>query len=101
MANKFKKRLVTQVKKDIAWNQTQEELQNKYHLKKDVVVVEKANMTKFVVKIVTRFIKTMATIALLSLAIIGLLSLIYPETRKGLVDIYLQTLSQLHSFTGI
>lgn len=99
--NRFKKGLVTQVRKDIEWEKNQEELKNKYQLKKDVVIVEKTNMVKFLIRMFIRLIRMIAIIIWLVLSVIGLLSLVYPETRKGLLDIYFQTLLQLHSFTGI
>ena len=62
---KFKTSLVSKKKRQ----EEQQKLKDKHNIKdNNVVVVEKANMTKFTVKMLIRFVKLTATICLLILA---------------------------------
>ena len=53
----------------------------------NVVVVEKNNIFKFIVRIVLLTVKTAAWILLILLAAIGIICLIYPETRSALFEV--------------
>ena len=60
----------------------------KHHIiDENVVVVEKSNTLKFIIRILVLFLKTAAWITLIILAAVGILCLIYPETRAALFDV--------------
>lgn len=59
-------------------------MQDKYKLEEDVVVVEKSNTIKFLVKMIAVLIKIVVTITIFLLAVIGLTALVYPDTRHEL-----------------
>ena len=82
--NKFKRKLVGDIKKELAQEKEQEKLQEKYKVDPDVLIVEKSNMAKFLLRSIGRIIQTSAVITLLIFAAIGILSLVYSETREGL-----------------
>lgn len=91
---KFKISLVSKYKEDKKRQEEQQRLKDKHNIKdNNVVVVEKANMTKFTVKMAVRFIKLIATICLLVLAVIGLTTLIFPETREAFIGIFHQVIA--------
>ena len=91
---KFKTSWVSKQKEDKKRQEEQQKLKDKHNIKdNNVVVVEKANMTKFTVKMLIRFVKLIATICLLILAAIGLTTLIFPETREAFTGIFHQVIT--------
>ena len=85
--NKFRKGLVGDVEKKISYEEGQKALREKYKLKEDVVVVEKNNIVKFLVRAAGAVIRILARILLIIFATIGLIALIYPETRAALMGV--------------
>lgn len=96
--SKFKSGLYKTVKEETAFKENQQKLKKKYQINKpDVVVVEKTNMTKFLIRLLIGFIKFAATTAILILAVIGLLTLIYPQIRAEFISVWLQITAQFLS----
>lgn len=95
--SKFKRGLVSGVKKEIKEERKQEALRDKYNVRaadgegKKIVVVEKSHL-------VVNIVKTAVTVAVYLLALAGLLSIIYPETRVGLLGIFGEVGEQLKAF---
>ncbi len=88
MANKYKTGLVRE------FNETRQKIAEENRIRKkykitdeNVVVVEKNNIFKFIVRIVLLTVKTAAWILLILLAAIGIICLIYPETRSALFEV--------------
>lgn len=59
-------------------------MKEKYNLEEDVVVIEKNNTLKFLIKTAISLVKLVVTIAIFLLSVIGLTSLVYPATRHTL-----------------
>lgn len=94
--NRFKKTIVPDIKKEIAFTESQELLKEKYKIEnQDVVVVEKSNAYKFTINAFVAMVKLVATIILLVLAAIGLMSLIYPNIRAEVLIVMNDILMQL------
>lgn len=67
----------------------QEELRKKYKVEdKNVKVVEKTNMGKFIIRTLILTIKTIASILLVVLAAIGIVALYYPVPRAEIIKIF-------------
>lgn len=94
----LKKGLVKQAKETQAIAKEQEELKEKYNIEEDVVVVEKSNTIKFLIKYTTAFIHLVFRIILVVLAFIGLCSLIYPAPRQELIKIATQTIQEIANY---
>ena len=88
MANKFKKGFVAEYKNKKQQEAQENRIKQKHHIiDENVVVVEKSNTLKFIIRILVLFLKTAAWIILIVLAAVGILCLVYPETRWALFDI--------------
>ena len=88
MANKFKKGFVAEYKNKKQQEAQENRIKQKHHITdENVVVVEKSNTLKFIIRILVLFLKTAAWITLIILAAVGILCLVYPETRWALFDI--------------
>ena len=88
MANKFKKGFVAEYKNKKQQEAQENRIKQKHHITdENVVVVEKSNTLKFIIRILVLFLKTAAWIILIVLAAVGILCLVYPETRWALFDI--------------
>ena len=82
MANKFKKGFTAEYNQRIQQQTEENRIKEKHHITdKNVVVVEKTNTLKFIIRIMVLLFKTAAWITLIILAAVGILCLIYPETR--------------------
>lgn len=96
---KFKKTLVKQVKSDEKEELRQEQLKEKYRLKNnDVIVVEKSNTVKFLLRTLGGLVKLSATIIIFLLSIVGLAAIIYPASRAVLINQALQIYQELLHF---
>ena len=88
MANKFKKGFVAEYKNKKQQEAQENRIKQKHHITdENVVVVEKSNTLKFIIRVLVLFLKTAAWITLIILAAVGILCLVYPETRWALFDI--------------
>ena len=80
MANKFKKGFVAEYKSKKQQEAQENRIKQKHHIiDENVVVVEKSNTLKFIIRILVLFLKTAAWITLIILAAVGILCLVYPE----------------------
>jgi len=87
------------VKEDKAYQQKQELLRKKHGLQnKNVVVVEKNNTIKFLVKTLAAVIRLVATVAILSFAVLGLVAIVYPSPRLELLYILNEALAILRDY---
>ena len=63
----------------------QESLKERYDIEEDVVVVEKTNTIKFLLKTMIGGTRLIIAILVFILALIGLTALIYPDSRGVLI----------------
>lgn len=82
---KFKNQLVEQMKQEEREKEHQESLKERYDIEEDVVVVEKTNTIKFLLKTVLGGARLIIAILVFILALIGLTALIYPDSRSLLI----------------
>ena len=90
---------MSQIKEQQEFEKQQKELKRKHRIdEKNVIVVEKSNMTKFLIRTIGNVVRISATILILILASIGLTTLLYPQIRNVLLIILHQIIEQLVSF---
>ena len=82
---KFKNQLVEQMKQEEREKEHQESLKERYDIEEDVVVVEKTNTIKFLLKTMIGGARLIIAILVFILALIGLTALIYPDSRSLLI----------------
>lgn len=82
---KFKNQLVEQMKQEEREKEHQESLKERYDIEEDVVVVEKTNTIKFLLKTMIGGTRLIIAILVFILALIGLTALIYPDSRSLLI----------------
>lgn len=82
---KFKNQLVEQMKQEEKEKEHQESLKERYDIEEDVVVVEKTNTIKFLLKTMIGGTRLIIAILVFILALIGLTALIYPDSRSLLI----------------
>ena len=82
---KFKNQLVEQMKQEEREKEHQESLKERYDIEEDVVVVEKNNTIKFLLKTMIGGARLIIAILVFILALIGLTALIYPDSRILLI----------------
>lgn len=76
----------------------QQELKEKYRIDEDVLIVEKTNTLKFLLRYGTDFLQLVFRIILIGLAFIGLCSLVYPAPRQAMFQLFSDTFNQLSNF---
>ena len=93
-------RLVKKARESKNWSVHQADLKKELDLqdREDVVVVEKSNMIKFLVRSCAVLLSTMAQIALIGLAVIGFAALVYPEPRRELLEIWERLVIQVAGY---
>ena len=97
--SRIKKSLVSQIKEKQEFDKQQNELKRKHGIEeKNVIVVEKSNMTKFLIRTIGNLIRISATIIILILASVGLTTLLYPHIRNEFLTILYQIMNQMISF---
>lgn len=87
---KYKNGLVKEVQEIDEYIEHQNKLKEKLNIAEDseVIIVEKKDWRKFLIRLLINTIKTVITIALLILAIIGLFILLHPELRNHFTIIF-------------
>lgn len=88
---KFSDGFLHEVKKEIEYEKEQKRLKKEHAIAEEhVVVVEKKslilNLTKFFVRSGGQVIKVVCTVCILILAVVGLAALIFPESRRFLIN---------------
>ena len=97
--SRIKRSLVSQIKEQQEFEKQQNELKRKHKIEeKNIIVVEKSNMTKFLIRTIGNIVRISATILILVFASIGLTTLLYPQIRNELLIILRQIINQLVSF---
>ena len=96
---KYKRKLVADIEKQKTEEKIQSDLKDKYNILQDpdVVVVEKSNMIKFLIHLLTSLLRLLCVLAVFCLAVCGLLALVYPEPRTALIQVFSSILKQLFS----
>lgn len=93
---KFRNTLIKQVKEEQAFQQEQADLKKKHHIKnKNVIVVEKNNTVKFLLRLLSGMLKTFVLVTIAGLAFAGLTALAYPKPRQELLLIYAKAVKEL------
>ena len=93
---KYKTNLKKKVLEERGFQEKQSELKEKYDIAdEEIVVVEKSNTLKFLIRSLASLIRITATIVLITLAFIGLVAIVYPEPRNELLQIWEMILGQL------
>ena len=82
---KFKNQMVEQIKQEEREKEHQEILKERYDIEEDVVVIEKNNTIKFLLKTLLGGARLIIAILVFILALIGLTALIYPDSRSLLI----------------
>ena len=96
MKHEFNQVLQVGAEDELQEEKKQRKLKEKFGIKgKNVVVVERTNMVKFIIRTMAAIIRLVATILLIGLAFIGILALVYEEPRKELVEILWNALEQI------
>lgn len=99
---KFQNMLQEKVRKDKEFEEQQENLKKKHHIqRKNVVVVEKSNMIKFLLKLLIGLLRFGATAVLLGFAVIGITAMVYPEPRYIMIGIGRDVLFQLMDYLNL
>lgn len=99
--SKFKEGFAREAKKAIEQEKEQKRLHEKHGISDpDTVVVEKANMTKFLIRCIGRGIRVAATIIVFVLAAIGLMTILYPAIRAEFLTVFNEILYQVRTMTG-
>ncbi len=100
MSNKFSTGLVREHREEREEQRRQELLKEKYDIREDIVVVEKSNTFKFIVRVIIRLVKTVALILLVLLAFIGLMGILFPDSRAELWNIAVEIYAQVQGYLG-
>ena len=96
---KYKKGLMEQIRAEEEFRAEQEEIKKKHNIEdENVVVVEKSNILKFIVRILLMLIRFVATAIILVLAALGAVAIIYPEPRAELLYIIDSIVNQVIGF---
>ena len=95
---KYKRKLVADIEIQKAEEKIQFDLKDKYNIQDpDVVVVEKSNMIKFLIRLITSLLRLLCILTVFGLAVCGLLALVYPEPRTALIQVLYTIFKQLFS----
>lgn len=87
---------IDKVQKDKEFRHEQERLHEKHEgIEKDTVIIEKSNMFKFTIGMMTAILKTTCLILILIFATIGIFSLCYPNVRVELLKSILEIINQI------
>lgn len=93
---KYKTMLFVKIKEEEEFKKRQNVIKEKHNIQDDnVIVVEKNNMFKFLVKLFLSAVKFIAAAVILILAGIGLTALIYPRPRAELFVILNQVINDI------
>lgn len=99
---KFRNGFVREVQEEKQREEEQRRLHEKHKIQdENLIVVEKNNMLKFLIRTTGRIIRYVATAAVFILAAVGLLALIYPEIRGELFLVLGTILEDAGTMIGI
>ena len=98
---KFQSSFMKAAREDLEREAEQKRLHEKHQeVSEQTVIIEKDNMIKFTIRMITKLIRLTATITILILAAIGLISMVYPQIRSVLVEVLLEILRQAQNMVG-
>ena len=93
--SKFKGGFQKAVEEEIEKEQEQKRLREKHQISDEqVLIVEKDDLAKFLIRTGIAAVKLIITITILSLAVLGLLALTYPVPREALFQVLAEILSE-------
>lgn len=96
MPNKFRTGLISEYNANKKQQSEQSKIKKKHNINdKNVVIVEKSNTIKFLIKALILLIKTLAWILLITLASIGVLCLLYPDTRQEFMKVITEIFNEI------
>lgn len=99
---KFRNGFVREVQEEKKREEEQRRLHEIHGIQdENLIVVEKNNMLKFLIRTVGRIIRYVATAVVFVLAAVGLLALIYPEVRGALFLVLSTILEDAGTMIGI
>lgn len=99
---KFKTGFAKEAKETLRQEEEQKHLHEKHGIEdQNTVVIEKSNMTKFLIRCVGKIFRIAAAAMVFILAAIGLLALIYPEIRSEVLQVLQSVLGEARNMTGI
>lgn len=98
---KFRSGFTREAKKAIEQEKEQKRLHDKHGIDDpDTIIVEKVNMTKFLIRCIGRGIRIAATVIVFVLAAIGLMTILYPAIRTEFLTVFSEILYQVRTMTG-
>lgn len=98
---KYKKGFMEQIRIEEEFRREQQQIKKKHDINikdENIVVVEKTNTFKFIVKLLLLLIRFIATTLILVLAALGAVAIIYPEPRAELIYIINSIIEQVIDF---
>ena len=99
MGNKYKKGLVKDIEEKKEFQKAQNRLKERHHIdQEEVIVVEKSNMTKFLIQTAGNIIRIIAGITVFAFAVIGMAAMIYPDPRMELIEISKKVIEELLNY---
>lgn len=99
MGNKYKKGLVKDIEEKKEFQKAQNRLKERHHIdQEEVIVVEKSNMTKFLIQTVGNIIRITTGITVFAFAAIGMAAMIYPAPRMELIEISKKVIEELLNY---
>lgn len=98
----YQNRLATKIAEKAEFEQRQRDLRRKYQVKEDgVIQVVKKRWIEIIIKNTVSLFKTALGILHILLSTIGGISLLYPETRDGLYNLFLDLCAQAVKLIGM
>lgn len=99
---KFRNGFVREVQEEKKREEEQRRLHEIHGIQdENLIVVEKNNMLKFLIRTAGRIVRFVATAAIFVLAAVGLMSLIYPEIRRELILVLISILGDTRNMIGV
>lgn len=95
---KLKQGLIKQIKEEQAMRQKQDHLRAKYRTDENVMIVEKSNTFKFLIRTLIKVVQLLITVVLISFAAVGVIALIYEGPRHEIILVF-QEVAQQFGFT--
>lgn len=102
-SKKYKPNLKKKVREERAFQEKQNTLKEKYDIAQDteVVVVEKSNVLKFLIRTLGAIIRLAAIITLITLAFVGVVALVYPQPRAALFEVMGTAVWELKNYLNV
>jgi len=93
---KYKPILKNKKNEQIKYDLRQKQLKEKNRIEdENVIVIEKSNITKYIINLIIALLKKICIVMLLILSFVGLIAVIYPEPRELLYSIAIEIQQEL------